>query len=88
MRRSWFWVRWSGRELRRRWVQVTVIALIEPTLTWVLLFTPVRATSGGRSVVTVEWMLAMREMLLWPSLSTATASRLTTLSVPGSVKAV
>jgi len=26
--RLWFWLRWSARELRRRWVQVTVIALI------------------------------------------------------------
>ncbi len=28
MRRAWFWVRWSARELRRRWVQVAVIALV------------------------------------------------------------
>lgn len=28
MRRAWFWVRWSARELRRRWVQVSVIALV------------------------------------------------------------
>jgi putative ABC transport system permease protein len=28
MRRTAFWLRWSGRELRRRWVQVGVIALI------------------------------------------------------------
>ncbi|MEW6058943.1 MAG: FtsX-like permease family protein [Actinomycetota bacterium] len=28
MDRLWFWLRWSARELRRRWVQVTVIALI------------------------------------------------------------
>ncbi|HEX6230933.1 MAG TPA: FtsX-like permease family protein [Actinomycetota bacterium] len=28
MRRAWFWLRWSGRELRRRWMQVAVIALV------------------------------------------------------------
>lgn len=28
MGRAWFWVRWSGRDLRRRWVQVAVIALV------------------------------------------------------------
>jgi putative ABC transport system permease protein len=25
---AWFWVRWSARELRRRWVQVAVLALV------------------------------------------------------------
>ena len=45
MRRSWFWVRWSGRELRRRWVQVTVIALI------IALGTGVQAGLGSTS----EW---------------------------------
>jgi putative ABC transport system permease protein len=28
MRRAWFWLRWSARDLRRRWVQVAVIALV------------------------------------------------------------
>ncbi len=28
MRRFWFWLRWSGRDLRHRWVQVAVIALV------------------------------------------------------------
>lgn len=28
MYRAWFWLRWSARDLRRRWVQVAVIALV------------------------------------------------------------
>lgn len=28
MRTLWFWLRWSGRDLRRRWIQVTIIALV------------------------------------------------------------
>jgi putative ABC transport system permease protein len=28
MYRAWFWLRWSARDLRRRWVQVGVIALV------------------------------------------------------------
>ncbi len=28
MHRMWFWVRWSSRELRQRWVQVAAIALV------------------------------------------------------------
>jgi len=43
MRRFWFWLRWSGRELRRRWVQVTVIALI------IALGTGVQAGLGSTS---------------------------------------
>ena len=44
MRRFWFWVRWSGRELRRRWVQVVVIALI------IALGTGVQAGLGSTTV--------------------------------------
>ncbi len=43
MRRIWFWLRWSGRDLRRRWVQVTVIALI------IALGTGVQAGLGSTS---------------------------------------
>ena len=28
MRRLWMWMRWSARDLRSRWVQVTAIAMI------------------------------------------------------------
>ncbi|MHB8780503.1 MAG: ABC transporter permease [Candidatus Geothermincolia bacterium] len=48
MRSAWFWIRWSARELARRWVQVAVIALVIAIGTGV--YAGLSSTSAWRQV--------------------------------------